>query len=80
MYGLPVVCTDSGGIRDFVNESNGIVVPLRDFQLFSDAIKEMILNVDKYDFKTMSEAIRKKYGKEAFTRKLLTEYHIALQK
>lgn len=78
LNGLPVVCTDSGGIRDFVDEKNGIIVSIRNPQLFSEAIKEMMLNVDRYDYKTISDAIKIKFGKEAFTRKLLYEYHLAL--
>lgn len=77
--GLPVVCTDSGGIRDFVNETNGIIVPIRNPLLVSNAIMEMMANLDKFDSMAISEAIRNKYGREAFTRKLLDEYHLALQ-
>jgi glycosyltransferase involved in cell wall biosynthesis len=38
MYGTKVVCTDSGGIRDFVNDKNGIVVGLNNAGELVDAI------------------------------------------
>ena len=76
--GLPVVCTDSGGIRDFVNESNGIIVPIRNPHRLADAIKEMFEKRHLYNASEISEKIVTKYGTKAFRNKLLEVYEDCL--
>ena len=63
-HGTPVVCTDSGGIHDFVNEKNGIVVPIKDANRMVDAIKMTLKGT--YDSQEMSVAILNKYGYEKY--------------
>lgn len=72
MYGTPVVCTDSGGIRDFVNEKNGIIVPINDVDAIVSALlrilnKEVVL--DNY-----SSQISEHYGYDAFRKKTSSVY------
>lgn len=74
LNGLPVVCTDSGGIREFVDESNGIIVPIREPKAVADAIEFVIGNIDKFDKKSMSINIVKRYGKDAFSMSIIKEY------
>jgi glycosyltransferase involved in cell wall biosynthesis len=73
-YGLPVVCTDSGGIREFVDISNGIIVPIRNSQKLAVAIEEMFEKRLMYNPTEISERIVKKYGVHAFRKKLLRVY------
>lgn len=42
--GTKVVCTDSGGIRDFVNDKNGYIINHNDLKGIYDAINHAILN------------------------------------
>lgn len=63
-HGTPVVCTDSGGIRDFVNERNGIVVPIRDVDAIVKAIDTSMHS--KYDYASMSKEILDQYGKQKY--------------
>lgn len=63
-HGTPVVCTDSGGIRDFVNEGNGLVVDIRDVDGIVDAIVKVISA--QIDSKNMSQRILEKYGSEQY--------------
>lgn len=72
--GLPVVCTDSGGIRDFVNESNGIVVPIRNAKLLADAIVQMESRINTYDLKKNAQNIISKYGSLNFRKKIYDQY------
>lgn len=74
MNGLPVVCTDSGGIRDFVDQTNGIIVPIRSSEKLANAIIEMINNRYKYDSKTISNGIRSMFGKDIFRANILNIY------
>lgn len=78
--GLPVVCTDSGGIREFVDESNGIIVPIRNPQRLADAIKEMYEKRHLYNASEISEKIVTKYGTKTFRNKLLQVYEDCLKK
>lgn len=63
-HGTPVVCTDSGGVRDFVNEGNGLVVDIRDVDGIVDAIIKVISA--QYDSRNMSQQVLKKYGSEQY--------------
>jgi len=78
LCGLPVVCTDSGGPRDFVNESNGIIVPIRDPQALGDAIVKMFHNISNYNGEQISNEIRKRFGVKAFTESITSEYRRAI--
>ena len=69
-HGTPVVCTDSGGIHDFVNEKNGIVVPIKDANRISEAILEAIHI--PYEYEKMSQFIIHKYGIDSYKK---TNYH-----
>jgi glycosyltransferase involved in cell wall biosynthesis len=74
MYGLPVVCTDSGGIRDFVNESNGIIVPVKNPKAFSNGIIQMINNLNNYNLSQISSEMTEKFGSRIFFNRLKKEY------
>lgn len=72
--GLPVVCTDSGGIRDYVDAKNGIIVPVRDPKALSEGIIRMFKELDQYNTTQMSYEIIKRYGRIAFAKKIINEY------
>jgi len=36
--GVPVITTDCGGVRDFANNSNSIIVPTGDVHSIADAV------------------------------------------
>jgi len=76
--GLPVVCTDSGGPRDFIDDSNGIIVPIRDPKALGDAIVKMLHNLSNYNGKQISDEIRKRFGVKAFTESITREYRSAI--
>lgn len=78
--GLPVVCTDSGGIRDFVNETNGIVVPVRNAKLLADAIVEMECRINTFDLEKNAQDIIYKFGTLNFKRKICNQYISMIKK
>lgn len=63
-HGTPVVCTDSGGIRDFVTNENGIIVNIKDIDAIVNAIDKTLHH--HYDYKLMSLACLAKFGKEKY--------------
>ncbi len=59
-HGTPVVCTDSGGVRDFVNEKNGVLVGIKDIDGICAAIRHVATTV--YDSEKLSKEILSRYG------------------
>lgn len=73
--GLPVVCTDSGGIRDFVNEANGVIVPIRNPRELADKIIWMYQNISRFNPNQISLSIIKGYGRRVFADRLMSVYY-----
>ena len=72
MYGTKVVCTDSGGIRDFVNDKNGIVVGLNNAGELVDAIIKSL--EDSRMNEEFMAIIHEKFGVENYRSKLIGIY------
>ncbi len=70
--GLPVLVTRCGGPEDFINESNGKLVPVGDMHEAAMAISEMYLR--KYDAEAIKKDCHEKYSSEAVARKLVEYY------
>ncbi|MDD3966462.1 MAG: glycosyltransferase family 4 protein [Candidatus Neomarinimicrobiota bacterium] len=68
--GVPVIAGNIGGANDFVNKSNGILVPVDNHIALQDAMKEMIEHPEKYDRTQIRENIVKRYDKKVIIRKL----------
>lgn len=73
--GLPVVCTDSGGVRDFVNETNGIIVPIRTPGKLANKIIWMYQNSYRFNPNQISSDIIKKYGRREFANIISSIYN-----
>lgn len=71
-YGTPVVCTDSGGIRDFVNESNGIVVGIRNVDSIVGAI--LVALHREWDYEEISKTVLYEYTDSIYGAKLNAIY------
>ncbi|MDD3716242.1 MAG: glycosyltransferase family 4 protein, partial [Candidatus Marinimicrobia bacterium] len=67
---VPVIAGNIGGANDFVNESNGILVPVDNPIELQDAMKVMIEHPQKYDRKKIREDIVKRYDKKVIIKKL----------
>lgn len=50
ILGLPVITTDVGDVKEYVNEFNGIIIKKNSAEL-KEAMKEIILNKKKFDVK-----------------------------
>ncbi len=72
-YGTKVVCTDSGGIRDFVNESNGFVTNIGDINTLSECI---VNNLQiPYNLQNESKCVLDKYKAVKYKALLFENYH-----
>ena len=72
MYGTKVVCTDSGGIRDFVNDKNGIVVGLNNVGELVEAIQKVLENSKVSQ--SESQVLCEQYGSKQYRDKMFASY------
>lgn len=70
--GLPVLVTRCGGPEDFINESNGMLVPVGDTEEAGVAISKMYLK--KYDKEAIKKDCYEKYSPDAVARRLVEYY------
>ncbi len=74
--GVPVLGTMCGGPEDFINESNGVLVPVGDVKAASSAMINMYFS--KYDSEKMKNDAIEKYSAEAVARELEFIYNSLL--
>lgn len=72
--GIPVICTNSGGVLEMITTENGVVCPIKNPKSIAENIlkihqRELIFNAEK-----ISENIRLKFGSTIFTEKLTSIY------
>ncbi|MDZ7797355.1 MAG: glycosyltransferase family 4 protein [Candidatus Marinimicrobia bacterium] len=72
--GVPVIAGNIGGANDYVNEDNGILVPVDDPMALHDAMNSMINNPEKYDSQKIRRDIAKRYDKNVIIAKLEAIY------
>lgn len=75
MYaGLPVIATRCGGPESFVNESNGILVPVNDVDALVNAMRTMRQNYHGYNQMQISEDCIAQFSPEVIADKLIGVY------
>jgi len=60
--GLPVIATNVGGIPEMINETNGKLIPVNEEKSLSDAMKQMLINFNSYDQRSISKSATEKYS------------------
>ena len=68
--GTPVIATKCGGPEDFVDDTNGLLVPVDDVSALADAMKQMMTEADRYDPKSMAEECNRRFSSEVIGREL----------
>lgn len=76
--GKPAICTRSGGPEDFVNDSNGYLVNVKDSAAIADRLRDLMEN----GFHNTPEEIRRsvvdRYGRIPFLERLDRLYEMAI--
>lgn len=72
--GVPVIATKCGGPEEFVNEENGILVPINDLDSLVEAMKCMYDNKFNYDREKISLDTITKFSPESISKKLIEVY------
>lgn len=76
MYaGLPVIATRCGGPESFVNESNGILVPVNNADALVEAMRLMRQNYHSYNQKQISANCIAQFSPEVIANKIIQSYH-----
>lgn len=73
--GKPVVATSNGGIDDIMMPSNGIKVPIQDYEGLASAILRVKNKEIVFDEQEIRNSVVAKYGREAFLKKMLDVYN-----
>jgi L-malate glycosyltransferase len=72
--GLPVIATRNGGVEDFIDENNGLLIPVDDQSSLENALLYMYENSSKYNSRRIAERVRDNYSENKVTETLLEIY------
>lgn len=78
--GKPVIATICGGPESFVNESNGILIPVEDVDATANAIDYMVENLDKFDGSAIREFCYNNFSEESITQQIVAVYKEVINK
>ena len=76
--GVPVISTRSGGPDEFINEANGLLVPVEDSESLAAAIGEMMKNFHRYDSALIRAEVLSRFSEESFLNKIESVYSEAI--
>jgi glycosyltransferase involved in cell wall biosynthesis len=62
--GKPVVATICGGPEFFIDETNGILIPVNDDAALQNAIKKMMANYSSYNTEKLKQTVAEKFSAE----------------
>lgn len=72
--GIPVIATRCGGPEEFVNENNGVLIPIDDGKRLACAMKKMAADRNAYDSVTIAEQARGMFSPTAIAERLTELY------
>ena len=78
--GLPVISTRCGGPEYYINESNGILLDVDDFDGLVGAMNAMECDIDKYRAEGLREFVRSHFSGEVIARQAETILQEAIEK
>lgn len=78
--GVPVISSICGGIRECINEQNGLLFEVDDVEGLTKAIQTMVDQPDKFDHKAIAEDYQKRFSPEVIARQLTNIFEETIQK
>lgn len=77
--GKPVISTDVGGIPEFVNESNGILIPARDENKLLESLDYMLDHFQEYDAEKLRQEAVEKFSMKTVGKMITRQYEEILE-
>lgn len=68
--GLPVIATECGGTKEFMNTTNGITCPVENVEKLAECIGFMMNHFQEYDRAKIAADCQKKFSSEAIGKQL----------
>ena len=68
--GVPLIATDCGGPRSYMNDFNGLLIPVNDVKAMAEAIAYMKEHYMEYDRKRIAEDCKQRFSTEAISKQL----------
>ena len=78
--GLPVVATICGGIRECIDNHNGLLVPVEDSDALADALIKMVQNLNKYNRKTIANECKRRFAPQVIAMQLTNIFEEVINK
>ncbi|SCY10784.1 Glycosyltransferase involved in cell wall bisynthesis [Lachnospiraceae bacterium XBB2008] len=69
--GVPVIATRCGGPEDFIDDSNGILVPVDDVQALAEAMRSMADKKKSFDRASISESCKGRFAPDVIARRII---------
>jgi glycosyltransferase involved in cell wall biosynthesis len=76
--GLPVISSDVGGIREWINDTNGVLVKPDDGAALLNALVSMLDNYSKYDRQSLHQFAVDHFSQDVIAKQFHDIYNIAL--
>lgn len=73
--GVPVITTQSGGVNEFINSENGIIVPIKDFKAIAENIIKIMNKEINFNPEVISKNAISNFGTTAFKEKMIPIYN-----
>ena len=70
--GLPVVATICGGIKECINESNGLLVPTEDVNALSSAMLKITQNISNYNRESIAQDFENRFSTKTIVNNLVS--------
>ena len=77
--GTPVVCADTGAMKEFINQDVGVVIKSEDTESLAKNLTYVTNNLDKYKKENLSKYVQEKFAQEKSIQKLIEIYHEAIE-
>jgi glycosyltransferase involved in cell wall biosynthesis len=78
--GLPVVATICGGIRECINDSNGLLVPTENVDLLSNAMLKISQNISNYNRESIAHDFENRFSTTSIVNKLVSIFETIIKK
>lgn len=78
--GTPIIASACGGPDEYVNEHNGLLIPVDDLPALVQALTSMHQNIESYNRLHISQSIQVKFSSEVIAQKLTDVYADVIHK